>query len=97
MTGVYRTQDGKEYSVEKTERIEKCDFCGKLGEIEGEDGFIDGDLPGITGETFKGDRGDICRDCLVNGVSEEQLNKVIGDKQEINEEMREHRKESVEL
>lgn len=97
MTGVYRTQDGKEYSVEETERIEKCDFCGKLGDIQGDDGFLDGDLPGISGETFKGDRGDICRQCLTEGVDQEKLDEVIGDKEEIREEIRKEREESVEL
>lgn len=94
MAGVYETEDGEQYDMDDLERKEKCDFCGVLGEVPDEDGFLDGQLPNISGEGYAGDRGAICRECLIEGVSKEELDEVIGSKKEIAEEISE---ESVEL
>jgi len=94
MAGVFETEDGTQYDIDDLERKEKCDFCGKLGEVPDEDGFLDGQLPSISGEGYAGDRGAACRECLINGLDEEQLNEVIGSQEEIVQEMEE---ETVEL
>jgi len=89
MAGVYETKDGEQYDMDDLERKEKCDFCGELGTIPDGDDFLDGELPSISGESHHGDRGAICRDCLEEGVSKEQIDEVIGSEDEIREELAE--------
>jgi len=86
MTGIYETEDGKEYETDELKRKSKCDFCGETGEIPDGDDFIDGDLPSLHGEGINGDYADICRKCLVEGVSEKDLNNEIGDPEELQEQ-----------
>lgn len=83
MTGIYETEDGQQFKTDNLKRKSKCDFCGKLGAIPDGDDFIDGDLPSISGEGINGDRADICRNCLVDGVTKEQLNEEIGSPEEL--------------
>jgi len=94
MTAIYETEDGEQIPADDVERKEKCDFCGKLGEMPDEDGFLDGQLINISGEGYAGDRADTCRECLVNGIPQDELDEAIGSKEEIKQEMQE---ETVEL
>lgn len=89
MTGVFQTKDGTQYNIDELERKEKCEFCGKLGDVPGEDGFIDGNLPSISGEGYPGGRGAVCRQCLIEGLDKEKLDEVIGSKEEIAEKIAE--------
>jgi len=94
MTGVYETDDGQTFDTDEVQRKSRCDFCGQLGNVPDGDDFIDGDLPSLSGEGIHGDRADICRGCLLEGVSEEDLNEELGSVQEIREEAQ---SEEVEL
>ena len=85
MTAIYETKDGQEFEAEDVKRKSKCDFCGETGNIPDGDDFIDGDLPSLHGEGIKGDYADICRNCLINGVSEKDLENEIGDPEELRE------------
>jgi len=84
MTGIFETPDGETYDTDELQRKEECDFCGTLGEISGDDGFIDGQLLRLSNEDH--DSVDICRDCVVEGVQRETLEKHLKTKQEILEE-----------
>jgi len=86
MASIYETDDGQEFHADDVKRKSKCDFCGRTGEIPDGDDFIDGDLPSLHGEGINGDYTDICRTCLKEGVSEEDLNENIGSPEELREE-----------
>lgn len=86
MAAIYETDDGTQFDTDNVKRKEKCDFCGKLGDIDdGEDNFNQGELPSLHGEGINGDYANICRECLKNGVSEEDINEAIGDPEELQE------------
>jgi hypothetical protein len=72
MTSVYVKEDGEVFSKDEIQRKDMCFICGRLGETEDEDGFIDGGLPTISNETVSS-RADVCRECLKDGLTEEQL------------------------
>jgi len=86
MTAIYETDEGVHYHTDELKRKEKCDFCGKLGEIPHKADYIDGTLPHISGEGANSDRGSICRECLTEGVNEDKLNEVIGSEEELKQE-----------
>lgn len=92
MTGVFETDDGTQYHTDELERKEKCDFCGKLGEVQGEDDFIDGQLLSLMNESH--DSADICRNCIVEGVDQDKLQEELSTKEEI---LKERQEREVEL
>lgn len=77
MTSVYVKEDGEVFNKDEIQRKDKCFICGKLGENKTEDGFIDGALPTISNETVSSHT-DVCRECLKNGLTEEQLDEAFG-------------------
>jgi len=91
MTGVFETEDGTQYHSDNLERKEKCDFCGKLGGVPDDDEFIDGKLPSLHNEDH--DYTDICRECLVKGISKEKLEEELGSREEIIKEKQERQVE----
>jgi len=78
MTFVYVKEDGEVFSNDEIQRKDMCFICGRLGETEDEDGFIDGALPSISDETIS-NREDVCRECLKEGLTEEQIQEAIGE------------------
>jgi len=77
MTFVYVNEDGEVFSNDEIQRKDMCFICGRLGETEDEDAFIDGALPTISDETVSS-RADVCRECLKDGLTEEQLDEAFG-------------------
>jgi len=77
MTSVYVKEDGQVFSKDEIQRKDMCFICGKLGKDVTDDGFVEGALPTISDETVSS-RADVCRECLKNGLSEEQLEEAFG-------------------
>jgi len=77
MTFVYVNEDGEVFSNDEIQRKDRCFICGRLGETEDEDAFIEGALPTISDETVSS-RADVCRECLKDGLTEEQLDEAFG-------------------
>lgn len=87
MTAIYETKDGQQFEHENITRKEKCDFCNDVtGDISDGDQFIQGSLPRLSSEGHLGDSAEICRNCLIEGVTKDQLNEELGSKEELQEE-----------
>jgi len=82
MSNIIQTENGETYDSDNVKNMQKCDVCGKLADTTGEDGFMDGRLPSLHSEKRNGGYADICRDCLITGVPEKELEDLIGDKTE---------------
>jgi len=84
---VYITEDGQQFDYENLERKEKCSFCGELGGFNHEDvSYVDGEMPSLHGEGPNGDYANICRQCLQQGVSKEEIDNAIGSREELQHE-----------
>jgi len=78
MTSVYQKKDGEVFNKDEIQRKDACFICGKLGEEEDEDGFMDGTLPTISSGDHS-ESEDVCRDCLNKGLTESQIFGAIGE------------------
>jgi len=91
MTKVFETDEGEHHEKNEIKRKEKCDFCGKIGDLKTE--VVNGKLMHLTNEHHHST--DICRDCVVNGVDKEKLQNQLKTKEEIKQELQETEVELV--
>lgn len=87
MSFVYITDDGEKISEDEVKTAKMCDYCGKLAKMKtGESVHTEAEMPSLHGEGMEGNYSNVCRECLRNGLDDEEIKENIGDPEELKEE-----------